>query len=482
MALKQLVIRSKIKQLEKQLNDLRATDATFETRSAELKTREAELEAAVDEATDEISAEDQAVIDEKVKEFEADQAKLETEQAAHEDSKKNLEQEIQKLQAELAEIENRHEAPKPQQPKADEPAAKNERMTETMNRGFAHGMTMEQRRDYLAKPEVKDFYSRVRELIAQKRTITGSELLIPEITLELVKDNLHRYSKLIKYFRVKPLKGKARQRIAGAIPEGVWTEAIGKLNQLTLSFAQVELDGYKVGGYIPVPNSTLEDNDIGLANEIEDGLGQAIGLAVDKAGLYGTGVKMPLGIVTRLAQTSEPSSWGTDAPAWTDLHTTNLLSLNPASYSTGEAFFAALILKLGVAAPNYSNGGLFWAMNRKTHMTLLSKALAFNASAALVAGMNNTMPIVGGDIVELEFMSDYDIVGGFGSLYTLVERAGASLAVSDQVMFIEDQTVFKGTARYDGIPVFGEGFVGVNINNGSVTTTKTFPSDDANPQ
>lgn len=90
------------------------------------------------------------------------------------------------------------------------------------------------------------------------------------------------------------------------------------------------------------------------------------------------------------------------------------------------------------------------------------------------------MPIIGGEIIELEFMKDNDICGGYGSLYTLAERAGASLAVSDQVKFIEDQTVFKGTARYDGMPVIGEGFVMVNFNNEAPTTSLTFAEDVAN--
>ena len=38
-------------------------------------------------------------------------------------------------------------------------------------------------------------------------------------------------------------------------------------------------------------------------------------------------------------------------------------------------------------------------MNRKTHMDILARALAFNASGALVAGMQNTMPVIGGPIV-----------------------------------------------------------------------------------
>lgn len=188
---------------------------------------------------------------------------------------------------------------------------------------------------------------------------------------------------------------------------------------------------------------------------------------------------MPLGILTRLAQTSAPSDWDANGPAWTDLHTTNILKFSP-SGMTSETFFANLVAYLGVAKSNYSNGQKFWAMNEKTWQTIMSKTIAFNAAGALVAATNGVMPIVGGDIVILPFIDDYDIVGGYGSLYLLAERAGAQIAVSDQAMFIEDQTVFKGTARYDGQPVFGEGFVIVNVNNETPTTSASFAADSAN--
>ena len=95
--------------------------------------------------------------------------------------------------------------------------------------------------------------------------------------------------------------------------------------------------------------------------------------------------------------------------------------------------------------------------------------------------MNGTMPVIGGTIVIEEFMADYDIMGGFGKVYLLAERAGANLATSEHAKFIEDQTVLRGTARYDGLPVFGEAFVLVNYNNTAPATTKTFASDTANP-
>ena len=476
MALRQLMITKRLAELNKQLEALRAKDADFTKRAGELKTREDDLEASVNEITEESTEEEKKVVDDAVAGFEADQEALEKGQGENEIEKTKLEDEIQQLQGELDEL-NKKSAPPPSGSPREKSERKDEYQMTIRSKFFS---TMEQRTAFVAREDVKNFLERVRGLKGETRAVTGAELAIPDVMLELLRDNLNRYSKLIGKVRLKPLKGKARQTITGAVPEGIWTEAVGELNELALSFSQVEMDGYKVGGFIPIPNATLEDSDINLAEEIMDALGQAIGYAVDKAIAYGTGVKMPLGFVTRLAQTSKPSDWGANAPAWKDLHSSNLVNINPASYTTAQAFFAALILKLAIAKPNYSSGDAIWIMNRITHMTLLSKSLEFNASAALVAGMNNTMPIIGGEIIELEFMSDNDIVGGFGFLYLLVERAGANLAASEHVRFIQDQTVYKGSARYDGEPVFGEGFVGVNINNSSVTTSKSFAVDAAN--
>lgn len=479
MALRQLVITKKIQDLRKKLDELKAKDADFEQRKAELQKREVELEEAVNEITEETSEEDKAAVDEAIDEFEKEQAAFDEEQNQHEDEKQKLEDEIHKLQAELDELNSRAANPVPTTRHETHENHERKGGEIKMKRGFFANMNRSEIEAFVTREDVKEFLVRVREFKGEKRAVTGAELTIPDVMLELLRDNLYRYSKLITKVRLRTVGGKARQNIMGAVPEGIWTEAVGKLNELSIGFNQVEVDGYKVGGYIAIPNSTLEDSDLNLANEILDVLGQAIGLAVDKAILYGTGVKMPLGIATRLAQTTQPGNWGANAPAWTDLSTTNLLKFDPTGM-TPEEFFAELLLYLGVASPNYSTGGTFWALNRKTRMKLLSKAVTFNAAGALVAGLNNTMPIEGGDIVELPFVPDDDIIGGYGSLYVLAERAGASLASSEHVKFVEDQTVFKGTARYDGMPVFGEGFVIVNINNTDPTTLVSFAQDTAN--
>jgi HK97 family phage major capsid protein len=351
-----------------------------------------------------------------------------------------------------------------------------------VNKGFFKGMERSSAMELLKREEVKTFLTNIRERSfktesMQMRAVEGGNLGIPDVILGLIRDNLHRYSKLISKVNLKPLGGTSRMNIVGDIPEAVWTEACATLNELDLKFYQLQMDGYKVGGYIPVCNAQLEDSDFNLGSEVFDALGQAIGLAVDKAILYGTGVKMPVGIVTRLAETAKPSYWGNNERAWANLSTSNM---GQVTGSTPAELFANLIRKSGNAKANYGNGSKFWAMNEITYTELQAKLVTFNAAGAIVASVNNTMPIIGGDIEILPFMKDGDIVGGYGSHYILAERAGSTFAVSEHVQFIQDNTVYKGTARYDGRPISGNGFVAMNIMGAAPATSVTFAPDEAN--
>ncbi len=473
MALRQLVITKKIQTLRKQLEDLKAKDADFEQRKAELKTREAELEAAVNEITDETPEEDKTAVDESIEEFEKEQDAFNEEFKQHEDEKQKLEDEIHKLQNELDELNSRAANPAPKHEKKHE----NEEGGEIrMRRRFFANMNRGEVDALISRAEVKEFLQRTREFAVEKRSVSGAELLIPDVLLELLRDNIETSSKLITKVNYKPLKGKARQNITGTVPEAVWTEMVGALNELEISFNQVEVDGYKVGGFVTIPNSTLQDSDIALASEILTQISKAIGIALDKAILYGTGIKQPLGVVTRLAQTSQPDGYPASAPPWVDLRTSNIKKLN----STGATLIGDIIGAFSACKNDYSDGRKFHAMNSVTFAYLMSTLLNFNAAGALVTGMNNQMPVLGGDIVILDFMSNYDIVSGYGDLYLLVEREGTVLAASEHVKFIEDQTVFKGLARYDGLPVIAKGFVLMNIKNTDATTTKAFETDYAN--
>lgn len=461
MALKVLMLR-------KRLSDKQAELRTLEETAAAFATREAELETAIEEAQTE---EERSVVETEIEQFETTRAQNEQEQETVRAAIAAMEAEIRTAEETAKEARRAKDAGKGEERKDD--IAMN-----TRTKFF--GMTAQERDAFFANQDVKDFLSRARDLKAQQRAVTGAELLIPTVVLDLVREQIPMYSRLIKHVNVKPVPGKARQGVMGVIPEGVWTEAVGKQNELALNFSNVEVDGYKVGGYFAVPNSTLEDSDIALAAELMTALAQSIGVAVDKAILYGTGTKMPLGIVTRLAQTEEPADYPANARAWKDLHETNVRSI-PAANSTGIKLFQHILKVTAAAKGAYSRNAKFWAMSEATKANLQAEGLNVNAAGALVAGLDNTMPVIGGAIETLEFIPDNVIIGGYGDLYLLAERAGTVLAQSEHALFLEDQTAFKGTARYDGLPVIAEGFVAIGINAATVSAgAVTFTADAAN--
>ena len=326
----------------------------------------------------------------------------------------------------------------------------------------------------------KAFLDEVRSAIREKRALPNVGLTIPDTMLGLVREEVARQSKLLPFIDLRRVGGTSRMNILGKIPEAIWTEMCANINEIDLTFGQVEVDGYKVAAAVVCCNAVLEDSDIALASEIISAIGTAIAKATDKAILFGTGTKMPIGIATRLACENQPAWWGTYEGTFVDLHTSNIQTLNIKS-TRGAEFFVALVEKLAIAKPKYSADGLFWAMNRKTHLDIMAKALAFDSAAALVSN-TTLMPVVGGTVVEFEDdeLADYEIIGGFGGNYLMAERAGITLASSTEYRFLADQTVFKGTARYDGRPLAGEAFVIVNYNNTSPTTTETFADDAAN--
>ena len=474
MALKQIRLRMQIESKRNELKQLEEAAKGLEERRTALKLREAELETAYGEVTGETEEADKQMLEEQTDAWEKDNEALEGEEKENEDKRNALESEIDQLKAELAELDKRTEqAMKPKQ------NGRSERKVETtMETRKFFGMNMQERDAFFARKDVQNFLTELRALGAQKRAVSGADLLIPTVVLGLIRENVSTYSKLYKHVYVRNVPGKARMIVMGTPPEAVWTEMCSKLNELEIRFNEVEVDGYKVGGYIAICNALLEDSDIALATEIISALGQAIGLALDKAILYGTGTKMPLGIVTRLAQKAAPENYGQNARPWVDLSATNMVSITS---KTDAALFKAILAASGNAKGKYSNGTKFWAMNETTHMKLIENAMSINAAGAITAGVNGVMPVVNGAIEELSFIPDNVIIGGYGDLYLLAERAGTAMAQSEHVRFIEDQTVFKGTARYDGMPVIPEGFVAMDIGGGTISANAvTFAEDLAN--
>lgn len=447
MALKALMLRKRLNDARKALEDLRARDADFAKRKSE-------LEKSIEEAATE---EERAAVEEAIDAYEADEA-------AHTAEVENLEEQIRKIENDLAAEEEEQDttpAPTPAEPQNEERERRRAMPTRRM-RFF--GMNVQERDAFVAREDVRTFLQQVRTAMREKRALTNAGLLIPNVMLGLIRENIMEYSKLYKHVYVRPVPGTGRVVIQGAIPEAVWTEMCANLNELDLTFTDVEVDGYKVGGYFRVCNAVLEDSDVDLAAELIEVLGQAIGLALDKAILFGTGTKMPQGIVTVLKAVED---------------TPNIV-IHAASVQD-KALFKALVKDSGLAKGKYSRGAKVWTMNETTYTSIMAESIDFNAAGALVAAVNGTMPVAGGTIEVLNFIPDNIIVMGYFDLYLLAERAGTVVNTSEHAFWVEDQTGFKGTARYDGKVLVDDAFAAIGINGADPkTVTVTFASDTAN--
>lgn len=395
------------------------------------KKREEELAAALDEASngEPLTEEEERALEEEVE-------KLEKEKQEFEEQESNLKTEIESLERELEQLNE-------QAPEQGEKRSAAPQQTKIETRGGYETMvngieTRAMKLERLNTEEVRSFYDKVREAVLNKRALTGGDLVIPEQVMNVIRPRIGDYSALYKEVEVLQLNGSARAIFDGAIPEGIWTEMCDPVQELATAFEAVELDGYKVGGFIPVCNAVLEDSMIDLADYLEDRLARAIGKALDKAILTGTGAagKQPEGIIPAV----------TAAAVDSDFTYKNFLP-NLGAVDTGDDEVGEVIA----------------VMKRATYYShFMPQSITSTGDGRFVAQGVTSPNIVGLRVVFSQYAPDNAVILGDFKQYLLGERAGTSLTSSTDVRFIEDQTVFKGTARYDGKPVNDAAFLLVN--------------------
>lgn len=456
MALKQLMISKKIEQRKASLTELL-------TREEGLKTRSAEIETALGEAE----------TDEEIAAVEEEINKIDTEKADVEEKKSKLEGEISALEGELEQLNSKEPKNNPEPTPQPLVVERNKDLGgETRMKGRKQ-QARAQIVERLNREEVRSFYSNLKEAV-EKRTITGLDLTIPQILLDTITDDLGRYSVFYDLVRVAPLTGEGRAIIAGEAPEAIWTEMVGKLNELSSLFTDIEVDGYKVGGFIPLDNSLIEDSMVNLASHVEELLKESIAIALDKAILYGTGTKMPLGIVPAIQADFID---GVDPEPDTGLRTTNIITLTVADTKFAKIIEAMKHIKRG----RRGRGPITVAMNESTWLgTIVPMSLGNNAAGAFVTVSNQAFPGVGYKVVFCEEIPENNLIVGDFSKYLLAQRSDIKSASSTEVQFIEDKTLFKATARYDGKPVRKSAFVVIGLNNTAPTVSAEFKPDAAN--
>lgn len=443
--------------------------------------REKQLETALNELREDTPQEDVDAVNTEMEAYEKEKEECDKEVA-------DLDAKIEGIEKEIGELQDN--APDGTPPADPPPAGERkhtmnlevrEHMPIRRTRNNPFGQSRTEREAYLARSEVKEFYERVLELARNKRAVSNAELGIPEVMMGFIRDSIDDYSALLSAIDMRSIRGDGKAVIAGEIPEAVWTECCAKINELSIDFSAMYIYCHKVAGYIPVCNATLED--FGgwggipmLAAEIEYNLLKAIAYSLNKAVVYGDGVHMPLGFVSSLPMTANPVN---STESWVNLKTTNVVSVSGA----GLELFQKIMRAVGAAKRHTATRGLTWLMNETTWNTSIApESLAINSAGTMVAASNSTFPILGGNIIFLDFIPDGDIVGGYLDNYLLAERKGIQFAGSEHVFFLEDNTVFKATARYDGTPIppFRDSFFAINVKGGTPAVTATFAPDTAN--
>lgn len=478
MSLKSIILAKRLTEKRTALAALTAKDKDFEARAEELRK-------AYEEVTAETPAEDRAAV-------ESEMEKYDEEAAAHEEEKKNLQREIEETENELAETESRQGNRAPEDTPAPETersarSAKGEYNTMSTRTNNIFGTrTRAEIEAMMKRDDVSAWLAEYRAAIREKRAIQNVGLTIPDVFMPIIRENTARFSKLYNRVTVVRVRGEGKQNLSGAIPEGVWTECCAKLNELSWGFFQESFGCYMVGGYYVLCNANIEDSDIDLAAEILGSFGKSIGLALDKAMVWGRNIaansSMPQGIVPSLAQESKPADWSVVAPEWEDLHESNIISVGSvAEPLSGVELVAALVEASGAVETDYSQGDLLWLANGKTYRRLMASTIVPTAAGGFSSAVSGAMPVIGGDFEVLNFLPDDVVVFGYFDLYELVERKGVDTATSEHVRFLANETVFKGVARYDGKPVIRKAF-GVALINGAQLdlTDVTFPQDAAN--
>lgn len=458
--LRALMLRKKINDTKKDIEALRAKESDFETRAAEIQKRSDETAEAIEEAQTE---EEKQAVEEAITAIENDQAALDAEKSENDQKIADLENEVSEMEKELEEVEDQQRAKAPAaEPEKIIPATSNTFTERNMNKMFKtrslNRMSIAERAELVAREDVQKTLAEVRTFIKEKRSVTGANLTIGETILGLVRENIIEYSKLLARVNTATTNKDGRIIVQGIVSEAVWTECCAALNELDLEFGQVELDCYKVAGYLVLCNAAIEDSDVDLLDAVVVGLSQSIGKALDKAIVYGTGVKMPTGAVTAIASIAS-----------------QLVTIN--SNDHDKKFFQDIIKAAAKADSKYSRGEKLWIMNDQTYATVMTEAVAVDGSGAYVSMVNGRMPAVGGEIIVLNDIPDNNIVMGYFDLYALLEKKGITIDTSEHVKFLDDQTVVRGRGRYDGKPVIAKAFVAIGI--GSAPTTEVpFPGQD----
>ena len=407
----------KFLRLQRQQELLQARRAELVSKQEELQEAATGLEEALNEAE---TDEDLLLIDEKI--------------SAHATGEEALAEELAEVEAQLEELGEQLEEQRAKSEVTQVREAPQKREDARMTNVVSSARRVQndwERRERMATAlqdsSVRIFFENVQNLVL-KRAVNDTELLIPETVINMIEIDMQDLGVVLGLVTRQNLQGTGRIVMAGDTPTAIWTEMCAEIPELSLSFNMMEVDGYKVSGFVPVCNAVLEDSFINLAVHVQQQLATSIARALDTAIVQGEGAtsKQPEGIVPSL----DASHKLTVAADWVN------------------------ILRAFAKLPDDARS-ITAIMTRATYYTyFVEQTLTATADGRIVAQPAVESPRLPDGtpvrFVKKSVLEDGEMLLGDFSRYLLVQRAGLQLAYSEHQRFIQDQTLFRGTARYDG--------------------------------
>jgi len=132
---------------------------------------------------------------------------------------------------------------------------------------------------------------------------TEAAALIPEEVSAEILSNLPQASAVMRLARRLPNMSRAQRRmpVMSALATAYFVDGDTGLKQTTdVAWENVYIDAEELAVIVPIPEAVLDDADYDIWGEVRPSIEEALGLAIDQAVLYGTGI---------------PASWTTNLGA-----------------------------------------------------------------------------------------------------------------------------------------------------------------------
>ena len=423
MALRTLVLNKRIREKRERLTQLEAT-------REELRSRETQLESDIEAAQ---TDEERAAVDEAIETFDREQNENNEQISAIEGEIADLERELEQAESSQNRAANQQQKHREEWRRPSEEGKRHAHSEHQHARSARRALT----RETLIHPEVRTFYESLTTMIqtrAQNGSLSSTELVIPEIVMDRIEDRMGDYATVANEVETLNVGGTSRVILDGADPEAVWVEQSGAISQIEGGFAKVEFDGWKLAGYMAIPNDIIEDSLINLAVYVETKLAKAIAKSRDKAILKGTGStgKQLVGIIPSLKSAN---------------------SVTVTGFNLGEILSKISLVDDGEEA----YGEIIAVMKRSTFYGRFLRNMITTDSAGRYVVPDLKNPNIGVRVVFSQYMDADKVLFGDFRRYMVTKRAALKLAASTDVKFIEDQTVIKGLERLDGKPLHVDG-------------------------